>query len=144
MKVKDLMKDKGFEVIAVDIETTVADAIDKMVDRNIGALLVVDEGMTAGIVTERDLLRCWASRGRCEKVIVKDVMTKDLLIVEVDDDISYAMSVMIQKKVRHMPVLDRGKVVSVLSIRDLVKAHVSDLQAEMHYLKDYITGEYSR
>lgn len=145
MKIKDLIKDKGFEVIAVDDETTVGVAIEKMVDRNIGALLVIDEkGNTAGIVTERDLLRCWAARGRCEDALVKDVMSKDLVVAELEDDISYAMTIMIQRKVRHLPVLDRGKLVSVLSIRDLVRAHVSDLQAEVHYLKDYIIDKYPK
>jgi IMP dehydrogenase len=75
-------------------------------------------------------------------VPVKEVMSRDLLIAELDDDLSYAMSIMIQKKVRHMPVLDRGRVVSVLSIRDVVKAQVSNLQAEVHYLKDYITDKF--
>lgn len=142
MKIRDLIKGKGFEVIAVDEDATVGDAIAKMVDRNIGALLVVSDAKPAGIVTERDLLKCWAAKGKCEHLAVKEVMSKDLLIAHMDDDISYAMSIMIQRRVRHMPVLDKGAVVSVLSIRDLVKAHVSDLQAEVHYLKDYITDKY--
>lgn len=143
MKVRDVIKSKGFEVIAIEEETTVGDAIKKMVERNIGALLVVNEkGKPVGIVTERDLLKCWAREGRCENAIVKNVMSKDLLVAQLDDDISYAMTVMIQRKVRHLPVLDKGRVVSVLSIRDLVRAHVSDLQAEVQYLKDYITDKY--
>ena len=141
MKLMDIIKGKGFEVIAVDAGTTVSEAIQKMVDRNIGALLVVEDGKTAGMFTERDVLKCWAIRGGFD-VHVQDVMTRNLLIAELDDDVSYAMSIMIQKKVRHLPVLDKGKVVSVLSIRDVVKAQVSNLQAEVHYLKDYITDRY--
>jgi CBS domain-containing protein len=142
MKIKDLVKTKGFEVIAVDTGTVVDDAILKMVDRNIGALLVVEDGSPCGMFTERDVLKCWALRRDFKEVPVKEVMSKDLLIAELDDDLSYAMSIMIQRKVRHMPVLDRGRVVSVLSIRDVVKAQVSNLQAEVHYLKDYITDKY--
>ncbi len=143
MKIRDLIKNKGFEVIAVDADTPITDAIAKMIDRNIGALLIVEEGnKPAGVFTGRDVLKCGVSRGGLEGVAVKDVMTKNLFIAELDDDVSYAMSIMIQRKVRHLPVLDKGKVVSVLSIRDLVKAQVSNLQAEVHYLKDYITDKY--
>ncbi|MDP2167516.1 MAG: CBS domain-containing protein [Thermodesulfovibrionales bacterium] len=142
MKVRDLIRSKGFEVIAIDGDTLITDAVSKMIDRNIGALLIVEEGKTAGMFTERDVLKCWAAKGTFEGVAVKDVMTKNLFIAELDDDVSYAMSIMIQNKVRHLPVLDKGRVVSVLSIRDLVTAQVSNLQAEVHYLKDYITDKY--
>lgn len=143
MKVKDLIRLKGYEVIAVDGDTTVADAIIKMVERNIGALLVLEDGAPKGVFTERDVLKCWASSGDSfRETHVSQVMSKDILIAELEDDLSYAMSIMIQRKLRHLPVLDRGKVVSVLSIRDVVKAQVSNLQAEMHYLKDYITDKY--
>ena len=141
MKIRDLIKDKGFELIAIDGGATVADAIAKMADRNIGALLIMEEEKPAGMFTERDVLKCWVARGGFD-VAVREVMTKNLLIAELEDDISYAMSIMIQKRVRHMPVLDRGRVVSVLSIRDLVKAQVGNLQSELHYLKDYITDRY--
>jgi IMP dehydrogenase len=139
MNLNDLIKKKGFEVIAVDQDTTVAAAIDKMVDRNIGAVLIVDEGKTAGMFTERDVLKCWAKKKDFANTPMKDVMTTDLVAAELKDNLDYAMSIMIQKGVRHLPVLDGGKLVSVLSIRDVVKAQVSNLQAEVHYLKDFIT-----
>jgi IMP dehydrogenase len=142
MKIKELIKNKGFEVIAVDGDVTVAEAIEKMVDRNIGALLVVSEGKTVGVFTERDVLRCWNKKRSFENVAVREVMATNLRIVELDDDVSYAMSIMIQEKVRHLPVLDKGKVVSVLSIRDVVKAQVSNLNAEVHFLQDYIIDKY--
>ena len=141
MKISDVLKEKGLEFIAVDSNTTVDIAIHKMVDRNIGAILVMEEGKLAGLFTERDVLKCWAAKGEsfCN-IKIKDVMTKDVLIAEPDDDLSYAMTIMINKKIRHLPVIEKGKIVSVVSIRDMVKAQVSDLQAEVHYLKDYITG----
>lgn len=139
MKVRDLIRSKGFEVIAVDADTTVDEAVRKMVDRNIGALLVIEGDKTAGMFTERDVLKCWTLKGRLEGIVIKEVMTRDLVVAEAEDELSYAMSIMIQRKVRHLPVVDKGKVVSVLSIRDVVKAQVSNLQAEVHYLKDYIT-----
>lgn len=142
MTIKEIIKNKGFEVIAVDAEARVADAIEKMVERNIGALLVMEAGKPAGMFTERDVLKCWRRKGNFEEVAVKEVMTKNLFIVQMDEDVDYAMSIMIQNKVRHLPVVEGGRVVNVLSIRDVVKAKVSNLQAEVHYLKDYITDKY--
>ncbi len=141
MKIRDLIKEKGLEFIAVDSNATVDVAIHKMVDRNIGAMLVMEDGKLAGLFTERDVLKCYVNIGEsfC-KVQIKEVMTKDILIAEPDDDLSYAMTIMINKKIRHLPVIEKGKIVSVVSIRDMVKAQVSNLQAEVHYLKDYITG----
>ncbi|MBI5206138.1 MAG: CBS domain-containing protein [Nitrospirae bacterium] len=141
MKIRDLIRDKGLEFIAVDSNATVDIAINKMVDRNIGAILVMEDGKLAGLFTERDVLRCWATKGEnfC-RIPIKDVMTKDLVIAEPDDEVNYAMTIMINKRIRHLPVIEKGKIVSVVSIRDMVKAQVSNLQAEVHYLKDYITG----
>jgi CBS domain-containing protein len=139
LKIRDLIKIKGFEVIAVDGDTPISEAITKMVDRNIGALLVIEDGRTAGMFTERDVLKSWNKGGDFNKTPIREVMTRDLVIAELDDDLSYAMSIMIQKMVRHLPVVDKGQLVSVLSIRDVVKAQVSNLQAEVHYLKDFLT-----
>jgi CBS domain-containing protein len=140
VKIKDLIRDKGFEVIAVDPSTTVAESVRKMVDRNIGALLIMGQGAKPeGIFTERDVLKCWGRGVDFNTTPIGDVMTKDLIAAEVGDDLEYAMSIMIQNKLRHMPVVDGGAVVSVLSIRDVVKAQVSNLQAEVHYLKDFIS-----
>ncbi|MDP2278428.1 MAG: CBS domain-containing protein [Nitrospirota bacterium] len=141
MKIRDVIKEKGLEFIAVDSNATVDIAINKMVDRNIGAILVMEDGKLVGLFTERDVLKCWLTKGEnfC-RIPIKEVMTKDLMIAEPDDDLSYAMTIMINKKIRHLPVIEKGKIVSVVSIRDMVKAQVSNLQAEVHYLKDYITG----
>jgi len=141
MKIRDVIRDKGLEFIAVDSNATVDIAINKMVDRNIGAILVMEEGKLAGLFTERDVLRCWSTKGEnfC-RIPIKEVMTKDLMIAEPEDDLSYAMTIMINKKIRHLPVIEKGRVISVISIRDMVKAQVSNLEAEVHYLKDYITG----
>jgi CBS domain-containing protein len=139
MKIKELIKNKGFEVIAVDSETPVSEAIRKMVDRNIGALLIVDDGQTVGMFTERDVLKSWSAGKDFAATAIRDVMTKNIVVAETGDDLEYAMSIMIQKGVRHLPVLEKGKLVSVLSIRDVVKAQVSSLVAEVHYLKDFIS-----
>jgi signal-transduction protein with cAMP-binding, CBS, and nucleotidyltransferase domain len=140
-KIRDVIKDKGPEFIAVDSSSFVDLAITKMVDRNIGAILVMEEGNLIGMFTERDVLKCWVNTHESfDKVKIKDVMSKDIMIVQPEDDLNYAMTIMINKKIRHLPVVDNGRVTSVISIRDMVKAQVTNLQAEVHYLRDYITG----
>jgi CBS domain-containing protein len=109
-----------------------------MVERNIGALLIMEAGRPAGMFTERDALKCYARRS-VEGTAVGEVMTRNLIIASPDDDVSYVSQIMIQKGIRHMPVIEGGHVVSVLSMRDVVKAQVSNLEAEVHYLKDFIT-----
>jgi signal-transduction protein with cAMP-binding, CBS, and nucleotidyltransferase domain len=141
MKIRDVIRDKGPEFIAVDSSALVDLAITKMVDRNIGAILVMEEGNLIGMFTERDVLKCWVNtRESFDKVQIRDVMTKDIMIVQPDDDLNYAMTIMINKKIRHLPVVENGRVTSIISIRDMVKAQVTNLQAEVHYLRDYITG----
>jgi len=114
-------------------------AVNKMVERNIGAVLVMEEGSPVGMFTERDVLKCWKAHEGFD-VPIKGFMTKNLIVLQADDDLSYAMSIMIQKGVRHLPVVDKKTVVSVLSIRDVVRAQVSSLQAEVHYLKEFISS----
>ena len=139
MTLREIIKGKGYEVIAVDGSLTVAEAVRKMVDRNIGSLLVMTEGGTSGMFTERDVLKCWAA-GKLGEFPISDVMTKDLIVVQASDSLEDAMTVMIQRGIRHLPVMDAGKIVSVLSMRDVVKAQVGQLQAEVHYLKEFLTA----
>jgi CBS domain-containing protein len=140
LKVKDILKDKGIEVIAIDSGATVDSAINKMIERNIGAILVMDNGGCVGVFTERDVLKCWTKHSSFDKVAIKDVMSKDLLVIEPGDDLDYAMTIMTNRKIRHLPVIEDGRVVGLVSIRDVVRYHIGNLEAEVHYLKDYIRG----
>ncbi len=145
MKVKDLLKQKGTDIIKVDAKAVAINAVHKMIDRNIGALMVEDEGNLAGFITERDIMKHIAQDGRpLDEIEVSTVMIdKDKLVVcEPSDDVEYAMTVMIQKRVRHMPVVDQQQLIGILSIRDVVRAHVKNLKAELHYLKDYMVDSY--
>lgn len=144
MKVRDLLKNKGLEVIAVDSDATVDAAISKMIERNIGAILVMKEGNFVGVFTERDVLRCWVDKGRIsyDKVKISEVMSKDLIVIKPDDELEYVMTIMTNKRIRHLPVVDQEKIIGLVSIRDAVKYHVGNLEAEVHYLKDFITGKY--
>lgn len=115
LKVKDILKEKGLEVIAIDNSATVDTAISKMIERNIGAILVIEDGSCVGLFTERDVLKCWTDHGTANKVAVRDVMSKDLLVIEPGDDLDYAMTIMTNKRIRHLPVVDKGRLVGLVS-----------------------------
>jgi IMP dehydrogenase len=140
LKVKDILREKGLEVIAIHSDATADSAIRKMIERNIGAILVMEDNNCVGLFTERDVLKCWARNKALDKVSIKDVMSKDLLVIEPEDDLNYAMTIMTNRQIRHLPVIDKGRLVGVVSMRDVVKYHIGNLEAEVHYLKDYILG----
>lgn len=141
MKLRDILKEKGREVITIVAEASLTEAAEKMTDRKIGALLVEDRGRLAGIITERDIVSIVSrTRGDIKPVKVKDVMVRseNLLVAEPDDQEDYVMAVMIQKGIRHMPIVENGEIAGMVSIRDVVKAHVKKLQAQVHFLTDYV------
>jgi len=144
MKVRDILKDKGSEVITIGAEATVYEAIRTLVEKNIGALLVLDEnGKIVGIITERDILK--ECHRRCEllkQTKVKEVMTKNLIIGSPDDDIDYVESIMTQNRVRHLPIIANEKLEGIISIGDVVKVLHRECKVENRYLKDFISGKY--
>jgi CBS domain-containing protein len=141
MTMRDILREKGSEVLTVDLDTGVPETARIMMEKNIGALLVEDDGKLCGIVTERDVVKILGKTG-CDMdgVRVADIMVKseNLLVAEVDDQNDYVMAVMIQKNFRHMPIVDEGEIVGLISIRDVVRAHVKKLQAQVHFLSEYI------
>ena len=142
MKVRDLLDSKGKEIVSINAESSVEDAIRSMHNRKISAIIVTDQGKTVGIFTERDVVRCYiASGGKSfHDLKVKDYMVTDLIVAVPDDDIANISVIMVEKNIRHLPVLDSGKVIGMLSIRDIIQTQVKKLTSEIHYLKDYITG----
>jgi len=140
MTMRDILKEKGSEVLTVDVDAGIPEVARIMMDKNIGALLVEDDGKLCGIVTERDVVRILGKTG-CDMdgVRVADIMVKseNLLVAEVDDQNDAVMAVMVQKNFRHMPIVDEGEIVGLISIRDVVKAHVQKLQAQVHFWKEY-------
>ena len=130
--VADILEGKGREVLAIDGAATVYDAIVKMVDGNVGALLVNEGDRLAGIVTERDYLRRVTLQGRDERTTpVREIMTSELVYVGPDASIDECMAVMTERRIRHLPVLSEGReVLGIVSIGDVVKfqehAHVGN------------------
>ena len=139
--VQHLLEAKGNEVISIAPEASVFDAIKLMADRAVGSLLVMDGGELKGIVTERDYARKVIIKGRAsESTAVGEIMTSDVFTATVEQTVNQCMSVMTEKRIRHLPVVGDGNVVGLISIGDLVQAIISDQQEEIEQLEHYISG----
>lgn len=145
MNVEEILARKGSdEVHTIEPERTVQDAIARLVERNIGALVVAGEnGDPVGIVTERDILRCCAGRpDRLASTLVSEIMTRDLIVGESGDDIDYVMGVMTKNRIRHLPVVRDGALVGMVSIGDVVNVQLHETRYENRHLRNYIAGSY--
>jgi CBS domain-containing protein len=140
--VSDILDTKGGAALGIDGSATVYEAIVKMVDGNVGALLVWEGDRLAGIVTERDYLRRVTLEERDERTTpVREIMSAPLVYVSPDTPIDECMAVMTDRRIRHLPVLSEGReVVGVVSIGDLVKFHSSEQTVQIKFLTEYISG----
>lgn len=142
MKVKELLSIKGLECFSITGDMSLLDAAKQMNECNIGALLVMEKGTLAGIVTERDIVKSSANEAKPLKdARIRDVMSKNLLVVKPGDDLDYVMAIMIQNNIRHTPVVEPSGLIGLLSMRDVVRVLVKNLKAENTYLKDMIGGK---
>jgi CBS domain-containing protein len=144
--VKDVLYAKSQNIFTIDEQKSIADAITQMMERAVGSLIVTSEGVPVGMFTERDVLKVW--KGEPGEFKFKDIpvskgMTKDPIVVSPKDDNDYIMSIMTKNRIRHLPVVEDNQVVGMISIRDVVRAQVTNLKVENHYLKDYISGKFS-
>jgi len=141
MKVKDLLEDCSRSFHSIEQDQTVGQALKLMSGYNVSALVVMTEDESQGIFTERDLVRCHIifTDKNINEILIKEVMTSKLIVAEPEDTIEDAMGMMIKAKIRHLPVVSSGKIKGMLCLEDLVKKHVSVLNKELHYLKDYIS-----
>jgi CBS domain-containing protein len=140
-QVRHLLEGKGNAVYAIAPEAPVLEAIRQMAERRIGALVVMKDGALAGIVSERDYARKVILRGRSSaQTAVADIMSGEPLTISPETDVFDCMRLCTERRVRHLPVVEDGRVVGVISIGDLVKA-VIDAQAEqIEQLQRYITS----
>ena len=139
--VEDILRQKGSLVHTVASATTVYEAIEKMVEHNIGALLVVDGAELKGIITERDYLKRLAIRGKSSKTTpVSEIMTAELITVTPQTEVGRCMELMTGRRIRHLPVIDERGLQGVVSIGDLVKSKLREQDAHIRHLTDYIQG----
>jgi CBS domain-containing protein len=140
-EVSDILGDKGREVLKIEADASVLDAVKRMVEANIGSLVVTDGDEIAGIVTERDYLRRVAHEGPAdEQVAVREIMSSPLIVVNPQTTIDECMAVMTDQRIRHVPVVDKGEVVGIVSIGDVVKFKSKQQSFDIQYLTDYITS----
>ena len=136
----DILRDKGNDVWSVSPDDTILNAIRMMAERQVGALLVLDQGKLTGIVTERDYARKVALEGRSSKeALVKDIMSTRVLCARPDQTVQECMALMSDKRSRHLPVVDHKKVIGIISIGDLVKTIIAEQKFEIEALQYYIT-----
>jgi CBS domain-containing protein len=135
MKIKEYFTTKGHRVITIGPDDTVRDALQKLVDNNIGALPVCDTtGQLVGIISERDILKeCLNRSDSIDTTKIQEVMSRQVAVATPDDDLNYATSVMKQKNIRHLPVVVNSKIDGMISMRDIVNSRLQDVEAEIRY-----------
>ena len=139
--VRQLLEAKSAEVHSIAPDAPVIDAIRLMAERRIGALLVMEGNHLAGILSERDYARKVVLQGRSSKdTPVRDIMTAQVITVAPQDSTDRCMQLVTDSRIRHLPVLDGGQVVGVVSIGDLVKAVIADQRQELDHLQRYIAS----
>lgn len=139
--ISSILHQKTSELWSVSPQATVFEAIKLMAEHNIGALLVMSGGRLDGIFTERDYTRKVALQGKTSKETrVREILTADTLTVAMDDTVEDCMKLMTQNRLRHLPVLEGGNVVGIVSIGDLVNWIISAQSAEIEQLEQYIAG----
>lgn len=130
---------KTSDIWTIDATQPVLDAIKCMAEKNIGALLVTDGQKLTGIISERDYARKVILRGKSSReTLVSEIMSDNVISVAPDDTIDTCMSLMTKYNIRHLPVLERGKITGVLSIGDLVRATIAEQQQTIEHLEGYI------
>jgi CBS domain-containing protein len=139
-RLAEILEEKGGEVLEIDADASVLEAVGQMVENNVGSLLVTEGGEVAGIVTERDYLRRVTLEGRTEESPVREIMSSPLVVARVDTTIDECMALMTDRRIRHVPVVEEGRVVGLVSIGDLVKFKSKLQSFEIQFLNDYITA----
>ncbi|MBU1318546.1 MAG: CBS domain-containing protein [candidate division Zixibacteria bacterium] len=144
MLVRDIIEKKGFKIVSVAPDDSLAGAIKIMMENFVGSALVIDKaGEVAGMLTERDILRfCSRIGGSLTESKVSAIMSTDLIVALVGDDVETMIATMVENRFRHLPVLDEGQLVGLVSMGDLVKSQLKEEKGENRHLKDYIAGKY--
>ncbi|MCY7351102.1 MAG: CBS domain-containing protein [Cytophagaceae bacterium] len=140
-KVSQLLSQKGKDVASIEAHESVYDALERMVARNIGALVVCQEGECRGLLTERDYARKVILKGKSSKdTLVSEIMDPQFASVTMNDSIEHCMALMSDKHIRYLPVLAEKQVVGLVSMGDLVRFIIEDQTLTIQDLKNYISG----
>lgn len=141
MRISDVLRSKGADVITTDPDRTLLEVVRTLVIHDIGATVVVEDGRPVGIVSERDILRLTArAHDALATTRARSLMTRDLVTASPDDDLDRVMHLMTDHRVRHLPILDDGRLVGIVSIGDVVNRLRSETEETNRHLMSYIAG----
>ena len=145
MKIRQILQGKKINALfSVTSDTTVYNALVEMANKNIGAVLVIDEGKLSGIFSERDYARKIVLKGlHSDDTLVKDVMTANVITIEMEDKLEVAMQIMSDKHIRHLPVMEGGELAGIISINDVVSSIIKEQKSQIESLQGYISGNYA-
>ncbi|HCN84582.1 MAG TPA: histidine kinase [Sphingobacteriaceae bacterium] len=139
MKVIQILNNKPQEIYSVNRGTSILDALTVMMEKNISALLIIEEGVLHGIFSERDYARKIILQGKSSKdTMISEVMSSNLITVTQQDSIDHCMQLMTDKHIRHLPVVENGKVLGLISIGDIVKNIIEEQKQTIEQLQTYI------
>jgi len=139
--VNQLLRSKGSAIWSIGPDATVYEALQLMAEKDVGALLVLDEGALVGILSERDYARKIVLKGKTSRdTLVREIMTERVVCVRADQSVEECMALMTNKRIRHLPVLVDNQLAGVISIGDVVKAIISEQEFIIEQLENYITG----
>lgn len=139
--VSEILRAKGREVWSVAPDTSVYDALKRMADKDVGALVVLERDKVVGVFSERDYARKVILKGKSSKQLsVREIMSPEVVSVHLTQTIEECMVLMTDKRTRHLPVLEGDRLVGIVSIGDVVKALISEQESTIKHLEDYITG----
>ena len=135
----EILDEKGRDVLKIDADASVIDAVREMVEHNVGSLLVTDGGAVTGIVTERDYLRRVTLEGRSERdATLREIISSPVVVAAPQTTVDECMALMTDRRIRHIPVVENDEVVGLVSIGDLVKFRSKQQSFEIKYLTEYI------
>lgn len=145
MTLREILRVKGSQVHSIHPDATLSDVVTKLVRHNIGSLVVCEDEhcrQMIGIVTERDILRAIAHKSApLSELRVRDSMTTKLVTAALNDSVEEVMGTLSEHRIRHLPIVEQGELVGLISIGDIVKAQYDELSVENHYMRSYIHGE---
>jgi CBS domain-containing protein len=137
----EILEEKGHDVLRIEADASVLDAVKQMIEANVGSLLVTDGGEVSGIVTERDYLRRVTLEGRTDAdTAVREIISAPLIVATPETTIDECKALMTDRRIRHVPVVKDGHVVGIVSIGDIVKFESKLQTFEIKYLTEYITA----
>ncbi len=140
---ESLLKTKGHDILSVSPDASVYDALTMMANKEVGALLVIEESELVGIISERDYARKIILKGKASKdTLVREIMTAKVIYVKIDTSVHECMALMTEKRIRHLPVFSGEQLVGVISIGDVVKDIISEQEFVIEQLEKYITGSW--